>query len=40
MTRIAWTAEAQNTLQDIYDYTAADNPQAAEDAIGGIYAHA
>lgn len=40
MARIAWTAEAGNWLKDIYDYIAADNPQAAADTIDGIYARA
>jgi len=40
MARIAWTAEAQSWLRDIYDYIAADNPQAAADTVDGIYARA
>jgi plasmid stabilization system protein ParE len=38
MARIAWTVEAQSWLRDIYDYIAADNPQAAADTVDGIYA--
>jgi len=30
MAQVAWTAEAQRWLRDIYDYIAADNPAAAE----------
>ena len=40
MARIAWTVEAQSWLQDIYDYIAADNPQAAADTVDGIYTRA
>jgi hypothetical protein len=29
MAEIAWTAEAQRWLKDIYDYIARDNPEAA-----------
>jgi plasmid stabilization system protein ParE len=38
MARIAWTAEAQSWLRDIYEYIAADNLQAAADTVEGIYA--
>ena len=37
MERIVWTNEAQSWLQDIHDYIAADNPQAAQKVITGIY---
>lgn len=37
MAQIAWTAEAQIWLRDIYDYIAADNPAAAECVILAIY---
>jgi len=30
MAQVAWTAEAQRWLRDIYDYIAEDNPGAAE----------
>ncbi len=40
MARIAWTVEAQNWLRDIYEYIAADNPQAAADTVDGIYMRA
>jgi addiction module RelE/StbE family toxin len=30
MAQVAWTAEAQRWLRDIYDYIAEDNPAAAE----------
>lgn len=40
MARIAWTREAQSWLQDIYDYIAADNPQAAVETVRGIYERA
>jgi len=38
MARITWTDEAQSWLRDIYDYIAADNPQAAAETVDGIYA--
>ena len=37
MERVIWTNEAQTWLQDIHDYIAADNPQAAQKVINGIY---
>ena len=37
MADINWTREAQVWLKDIYDYIAADNPQAAERTVGGIF---
>ena len=37
MAEIRWTAEAQRWLQDIYEYLAADSPQAAARTIQGIY---
>ena len=36
MERIVWTHEAQTWLQDIHDYIASDNPQAAQKVIAGI----
>ena len=40
MARITWTDEAQGWLRDIYDYIAADNPQAAAETVDGIYERA
>jgi plasmid stabilization system protein ParE len=37
MARIAWTREAERWLQDIYEYIANDNPQAAAATVEGIY---
>ncbi len=37
MAEINWTQEAQSWLKDIYDYIAADNPEAAARTIEGIY---
>lgn len=37
MAEISWTQEAQRWLSDIYEYIAADNPQAAERTIQAIY---
>ncbi len=37
MAQINWTAEAQRWLEDIFEYIAADNPQAAEETVQGIY---
>jgi plasmid stabilization system protein ParE len=37
---ITWTAEAQRWLEDIFEYVAADNPQAAASTVQGIYDHA
>lgn len=37
MAEISWTEEAQRWLRDIYEYIAADNPQAAERTIQAIY---
>jgi|SRR5713226_4235820 len=35
-----WTAEAQRWLNDIFEYIAADNPQAAAETVNGIYERA
>lgn len=40
MAEITWTAEAQRWLEDIFEYIAADNPQAAAQTINGIYQRA
>lgn len=37
MAEINWTREAQSWLKDIYDYIAADNPEAAIRTVEGIY---
>jgi len=37
---LRWTNEAQTWLRDIFDYIAADNPQAAASVVEGIYANA
>jgi plasmid stabilization system protein ParE len=40
MAEISWTAEAQRWLEDIFEYVAAANPQAAAHTVQGIYARA
>ena len=40
MAKIAWTEEAQRWLEDIYEYIAADNPDAAARTVQGIYERA
>jgi toxin ParE1/3/4 len=40
MAEIAWTLEAQRWLDDIFEYIAADNPQAAARTVQGIYERA
>ena len=37
MVEINWTREAETWLEDIYNYIAADNPQAAAQTVNGIY---
>jgi plasmid stabilization system protein ParE len=37
MAEIRWTEEAHRWLRDIYDYIAADNPDAAQTVVSGIY---
>jgi plasmid stabilization system protein ParE len=37
MAEIAWTAEAQSWLEDIFEYIAADNPSAAARTLQGIF---
>ena len=37
MAEITWTQEADDWLNDIYDYIAADNPEAAARTVSGIY---
>jgi plasmid stabilization system protein ParE len=40
MAKISWTAEAQRWLEDIFEYIASDNPQAATQTVNGIYERA
>jgi len=40
LAEINWTQEAQTWLRDIYDYIAADNPDAAFKTVNGIYEEA
>jgi plasmid stabilization system protein ParE len=35
--KIAWTLEAQRWLEEIYEFIAADNRQAAAETVQGIY---
>jgi len=37
MAKLNWTSESERWLKDIYDYIAADNPQAAGRVLEGIY---
>jgi len=37
MAEIRWTEEAHRWLRDIYGYIAADNPEAAQKVVSGIY---
>jgi len=40
MAELAWTEEAQRWLEDIFEYIASDNPQAAGRTVQGIYERA
>ena len=40
MVEIRWTPEAEHWLRDIHDYIAADNPEAAQSVVLGIYERA
>ena len=40
MAKIAWTEEASRWLEDIFEYIAAENPEAAKRVVLGIYDHA
>lgn len=40
MSEIAWTAEAQRWLEDIFEYIAADDSEAAAHVVSGIYERA
>ena len=37
MVEVAWTEEAQRWLEDIFEYIATDNPDAATNVVSGIY---
>jgi len=37
MAEVAWTAEAQRWLEDIFDFIATDNPVAAVATVQGIF---
>ena len=37
MAQVIWTAEAELWLRDIFDYIAADNPDAAARVVGELY---
>ena len=40
MAEIAWTAEAQRWLEDIFEYIATDDPSAAARTVQGIHERA
>ena len=40
MATIAWTDEARQWIEEIFEYIAADNPQAATRTVQGIYERA
>ncbi len=40
MATIAWTDESRRWLEDIFEYIAADNPEAAVRTVQGIYERA
>ena len=40
MAEITWTSEALRWLEDIFEYIAADNPDAASGTVQGIYERA
>ncbi|MFT4585924.1 MAG: toxin ParE1/3/4 [Gammaproteobacteria bacterium] len=37
MVEVAWTNEAERWLEDIFEYIAAENPNAATRVVSGIY---
>jgi plasmid stabilization system protein ParE len=37
LAEIVWTLEARNWLREIFDYIAADSPNAAHKVVSGIY---
>jgi len=40
MGNLNWTAESFRWLSDIFEYIAAENPQAAQEVVSGIYQRA
>lgn len=40
MAEITWTDESRRWLEDIFEYIAADNPEAATRTVSGIYERA
>ena len=40
MAEVAWTEEASRWLEDIFEYIAQGNPEAASRVVLGIYEHA
>lgn len=40
MAEVAWTEEASRWLEDIFEYIAQENPEAASRVVLGIYEHA
>jgi toxin ParE1/3/4 len=40
MAQITWTDEARRWLEDIFEYIAADNPEAAAQTVEGIFERA
>lgn len=40
MATVAWTDEARQRIEDIFEYVAAVNPQAAARTVQGIYERA
>ena len=40
MAEVNWTAEAQQWLEDIFEFISAENPQAATQVVTGIYERA
>ena len=40
MAQIAWTDEARRWLEDIFEYIAGDNPEAAVQSVEGIFERA
>ena len=40
MAKIAWTEEASRWLEDIFEYIALENPEAAKRVVLNIYEHA
>jgi plasmid stabilization system protein ParE len=37
MAKVVWTEESLRWLEDIFEFIAADNPQAAAETVEGIY---